>query len=81
MDILNLKGINVEDSVTDNVDQEKSVRLAIFKHIPAKAKTCTIQILMQPPTSFGHETFVSEELQASHFKLNNICQPIMSQDS
>ena len=81
MDILNLKGINVEDSVTDNVDQEKSVRLAIFKHIPAKARTCTIQILMQPPTSFGHEILASEEFQASHFKLNNICQPIMSQDS
>ena len=52
-----------------------------FKHIPAKAKTCTIQILRQPPTSFGHEILVSEELQASHFKLNNNCQPILSQDS
>ena len=81
MDILNLKGINVEDSVTDNVDQEKSVRLAIFKHIPAKAKTCTIQMLMQPPSSFGHEILASEELQASHVKLNNSCQSILSQDS
>ena len=46
MDFLNLKWINAEDSVTDNVDQQNSVRLAIFKHIPAKAKTCTIQLLM-----------------------------------
>ena len=61
--------------------KQNSVRLAIFKHIPAKAKTCTIQILMQPPTSFRHENLVSEELQASHFKLNNNCQPILSQDS
>ena len=53
----------------------------IFKHIPAKAKTCTIQILMQPPTSFGHQILVSEELQASHLKLNYNCQPILSQDS
>ena len=79
--ILNLKLIYVEDSVTDNVYQQNSVRLAIFKHCPAKARTCMIQMLMQPPTSFGQEILVSEELQASHFKLNNNCQPILSLDS